>query len=334
MIPLYSLNIKELKEWFDRQGEKPFRLSQLLQWILKQNINDFNEMTNLNKLLRKKLSDSFILQRPFFEETYFSKDGTGKGVVKLYDNSIIETALIPDIDRVTVCVSTQVGCKFGCEFCASGKIKFVRNLTTLEIVEQVNLWKRKGFNITNVVMMGVGEPLDNYDNVVSAYELLKDPSFFGFGTRKITISTVGLISELEKLTKNYTKIKIAISLHSAIQEKREKIVPIAKKYTLVKIKKWIQKNHLKSSITLQYIVIPRFNSGKDDLDALIKFCKDLPRVRVNLIPYNTIYKDREEPDEKLIKSIADYLYREGVWVSVRKSRGRDINAACGQLLAR
>lgn len=326
-----------LREW----GYEPYRYSQILTWIYKKAETNINNFTDLPKKLREILASKFYLDNPKVYGYFLSKDGTVKFIVEFWDNERVETVYIPQDKRHTVCVSVQVGCPLGCKFCATGFLGFKRNLEYWEILDQVlivqEFLKRElnqGEKITNVVFMGMGEPLLNTENVIKSIVLLNDLSAFGIGARKITVSTVGITDEIYKLAEINIGFKLALSLHSPIQEKREQIIPIAKKYSLIELKKAISYYFIKKRkmVTLEYIHLPGFNDTDEDIKALLKFIGTL-KVKVNLIPYNPFpLGSFKVPTREEFLNFVEKLRRLIPHpVTMRIPRGVDIFGACGQL---
>ncbi|MBW6515394.1 MAG: 23S rRNA (adenine(2503)-C(2))-methyltransferase RlmN [Candidatus Cloacimonetes bacterium] len=328
LIPLCDNSIKTAR----------YRSIQICDWIFKKFVPDFSLMSNLPKQLRDYLANHYPLQFPLIKQKTVSNDGTTKFLLKLADNSHIEMVLIPEKEKLTLCISSQVGCLRRCRFCATGDIGFKRNLDSAEIITQLLLAFRYslGRRITNLVFMGMGEPLDNHVNVFRAIRLMQDNRLLSFSPRRITVSTCGLIPGIRKLLAEKVKIKLAVSLNSAIQEKREYLMPVAKLYPLKELKQDLQlyRRNNPFRITLEYVMFKGFNTGKEDARALIKLLGDLS-CKVNLISWNETQCNSEfqapSPDE--IEKFISYLQPLPFAVTYRKSRGKDIQAACGQLAA-
>lgn len=297
-------------------------------------------MTSLSKDLRAKLESHFIIQPITVEENQKSSDGTIKNAVQLFDGNVVESVLIPTENRTTACVSSQVGCSLDCEFCATARLKRMRNLTTAEIVDQVALidsQSKEDFNrpLSNIVFMGMGEPLLNYKNVVDAIHKITSPHPHGLGMspKRITVSTSGIPKMIEKLADEDLRVGLALSLHSAIEETRNQIMPFSVKFSLEDILASLQYwyNKTRSRITLEYIIWKDVNDKKEDIDALVRFSKKVP-VKVNLIEYNAIDDGGfQQASSKATDAYIHALERNGIVVNVRRSRGKDIDAACGQL---
>lgn len=317
-------------------GGKAYGGRQLFKWLYKTRQYDFELMTDLGKDMRKQLSEKYRFILPELVESQESNDGTIKYVLKLEDDQLIETVLIPeDETRTTVCISSQVGCPLNCDFCATGKMGFMRNLTTGEIVGQLLFLKEQfGENaFTNIVMMGMGEPLLNYDNVLEAIEIILSHEALNMSFHKFTLSTSGISPKIRSLADKGIKLNLAVSLHSAIEEKRQKIMPIAKKYDLNSLKEAIRyyTTKTKSQVMFEYILFEGFNDKKEDIKALGQLFHGLS-CKINILAYNPIDGfDFKRPSEEKLNWFGEQLRRFIPGVTVRKSRGIDIDAACGQL---
>lgn len=339
---IQDFDLKSLSALLVELGEKPFRAKQILQWIHFFGVTDFSKMTNLSKSLREKLSQKVNITLPEISHQSISTDGTQKWILKLADGNAIETVFIPEESRGTLCVSSQAGCAVDCRFCATGKQGFSRNLSTAEIISQVFIAARSlssnngihDHHITNIVMMGMGEPLLNFDNVVSAMNIMMDDHAYGLSKRRVTLSTSGIVPYMEKLAE-ISDVSLAVSLHAPNNELRNHLVPINKKYPLEKLMS-VCKNYFKDEprrkITFEYVMLRGVNDKPDHARQLIQLLKNIP-AKINLIPYNPI--DMGEYQCSTLESIdtfRDILIREGDMITVtRKTRGDDINAACGQL---
>lgn len=338
MKDIRTLNLEELKSYFVEKGDKPFRAKQVYNWLWSKNLHSFEEMTNLSKSLRESLSQDFVINPIEVDTLQKSSDGTIKNGVKLHDGLLVESVLIPTETRTTACVSSQVGCSLNCEFCATARLKRMRNLEVAEIVDQVALIDRQSrlyFNrpLTNIVFMGMGEPMMNYKNVVDAVQKITSPEGLGMSPRRITISTSGIPKMIKMLADEDLRVKLALSLHSAIEHKRNEIMPFSDKFPLTEIMDSLQYWYRKtgSIITFEYCVWGGINDTDEDIKALIKYCKQVPS-KVNLIQYNPIGEGKY--DHRNIKAEERYvseLEKAGITVVVRRSRGGDIDAACGQL---
>lgn len=338
MKDIRTLSLDQLKDYFSTIGDKPFRAKQVYDWLWSKNLHSFDEMTNLSKNLRDNLSRDFFINPIAVDLLQKSSDGTIKNGVKLHDGLMVESVLIPTESRSTACVSSQVGCSLNCEFCATAKLKRMRNLEVAEIVDQVALIDRQSklyFDrpLTNIVFMGMGEPMMNYKNVVEAINKITKPEGLGMSPRRITVSTSGIPKMIKMLADEELKVKLALSLHSAIEHKRNEIMPFSEKFPLTDImdslQYWYQKTG--SPITFEYCVWKGINDGDEDIKALIKYCRQVPS-KVNLIQYNPIGEGKF--DHRSIEAEQKYvreLEKAGITIVVRKSRGSDIDAACGQL---
>jgi 23S rRNA (adenine2503-C2)-methyltransferase len=341
-VNLLDFDKKSLSEFFVSIGEKPYRAAQVLQWIHHYGITDFSKMSNLAKSLREKLSETAQLQLPEISTEQLSIDGTRKWVLKLADNNCIETVFIPEETRGTLCISSQVGCALNCSFCSTGKQGFSRNLTTAEIIGQIFIAIRQltqenkvnDHQVTNVVMMGMGEPLLNFDNVVKAMNIMMDDHCYGLSKRRVTLSTSGVVPQMEKLSE-ISDVSLAVSLHAPNDELRDTLVPINKKYPLEKLM-GVCKNYFQDEprrkITFEYVMLDGINDQEKHAYQLIKLLKNVP-AKINLIPFNSIpFSDYKCSPKETINRFRDILIREGGMMTVtRKTRGDDIDAACGQL---
>lgn len=333
-----ALSLQELEAYFSSIGEKPFRAKQVYEWLWNKNAHSLSEMTNLSKSLRENLENHFSIKPAEIHVMQRSIDGTIKNAVKLHDGNVVESVLIPTAKRTTACVSSQVGCSLDCTFCATAQLTRMRNLTAAEIVDQVTLIDKQSREyhqkpLSNIVFMGMGEPLLNYSSVTDAIRKITEDKGLGMSPRRITVSTSGIPKLIEKLADENLKVKLALSLHSAIEEKRNQLMPFSVKFPLTGIMEslsyWYQKT--KSRITLEYIIWKGINDGNEDIKALIKFCKSIPS-KVNLIQYNSIEGGNyTQANSNIIQNYVNALEQENIIVKIRKSRGDDIDAACGQL---
>ena len=346
-IDIKNISSDELIKELVRMGEKPYRATQVFRWLYKTGVKSFDEMTDLNKELREKLKESFHITKVVALDSKRSLiDGTTKYLLKLEDSHTIESVFLPEEERTTLCLSSQVGCKFGCSFCASAPFGFIRNLKASEILDEVLFIRahnpvpvdpsglRYGAGaITNIVFMGIGEPLDNYNNVIRAIRILNDEDAFKIGARKITISTCGIIPGMEKLIGEKMQIELSVSLHSPDDKIRSKLVPINKRYPLGDLiaacKDYTERT--KRIITFEYILIKGVNASEGDAFKLAKLLTGL-NCKVNLISYNQIRnKGYEAPGTEGVKDFFRTLKSRGINVMLRKSKGEDIDAGCGQL---
>ncbi len=338
MKDIRKLSLEQLTEYFKEIGEKPFRAKQVYDWLWSKNLHSIDEMTNLSKDLRDKLSKEFTINPVSVDLLQKSKDGTIKNGVKLHDGLLVETVLIPTETRTTACVSSQVGCSLNCEFCATAKLKRMRNLEVAEIVDQVALIDQQSkiyFDrpLSNIVFMGMGEPMMNYNNVVQAIRKITKPEGLGMSPRRITVSTSGIPKMIKMLADEDLKVKLALSLHSAVEKTRNEIMPFSEKFPLTEIMESLQYWYEKTGnvVTFEYCVWGGINDDDDHIKALIKYCRKVPS-KVNLIQYNPIGEGKF--DHRSVKAEEKYvreLTKAGITVMVRRSRGGDIDAACGQL---
>ncbi|KTC69374.1 Fe-S containing enzyme [Legionella birminghamensis] len=340
-INLLNLNYQQMQNFFMEIGEKKFRAQQVMQWIHQAGYHDFSQMTNLGKALRERLSQIAEIRLPEIVTCQQSKDGTCKWLLKLDCGNCIETVFIPEANRGTLCVSSQVGCALNCSFCSTAKQGFNRNLSTAEIIGQVWLAVRTlsednghhDKHITNVVMMGMGEPLLNFDNVVAAMDIMMDDLAYGLSKRRVTLSTSGVLPELERL-KKVSPVALAVSLHAPNDELRNVLVPINKKYPLEQLMKLCKsyfKDEPKRKVTFEYVMLKGVNDQPEHARQLIKLLKDVPS-KVNLIPFNPFpLTQYERSSQQAIDTFRDILVSKGINTITRKTRGDDIDAACGQL---
>jgi 23S rRNA (adenine2503-C2)-methyltransferase len=336
-----SLSREELVSRFAALGQPAYRADQVLQWIYEKPVESFEQMSNLPAALREKLAAGFDLNAVHALKTRNATDTTEKFLFQLRDHSLIETVLIPatpgltsSSDRHTVCVSTQVGCAFACKFCASGLDGVKRNLTAAEIVDQVlRVQKLSGDKVNNIVVMGMGEPLANYDNLLRALKIINAPWGLGIGARKITVSTVGLVPRIKQLADEPMQIRLAVSLHGATDEVREKIMPVNKKYPLKELLAACDyyANTKKRMMTFEYILIDGVNDSLEQAHKLGAIARRL-HAKVNLIPYNPVEGlPWKRPDRDRCKMFQHTLQSHDVTSTLRMEKGTDINAACGQL---
>jgi 23S rRNA (adenine2503-C2)-methyltransferase len=333
-----ALSLDELRAFFIEQGEKPFRGNQVYQWLWQKGIHDFEGMTNLSVPIRALLETHFSINHIAIDTQQKSKDGTLKNAVRLHDGLIVESVLIPTATRSTACVSSQVGCSLDCTFCATARLKRMRNLNPDEIYDQVmamDQQSRMYFNrpLSNIVFMGMGEPLMNYKNVVAAIDKITDPSGMGMAPRRITLSTSGIPKMIKKLAEEYPKFKLAVSLHSARQSIREQIMPFAKTFPLEDLLEALHYWYdiTKSRVTFEYVVWEGINDTAEDIDALVAYCHQVPS-KVNLIQYNSIGDAQfKQASNAKLAEYQQALESKGIVVTIRNSRGSDIDAACGQL---
>ena len=343
MVPekkdIRALSLEELRAFFVAHGEQAFRAKQVYQWLWQKGIHQFQGMTNLSLSTRTLLETHFTINHIAIDTQQKSKDGTIKNAVRLHDNFVVESVLIPTEKRTTACVSSQVGCSLDCQFCATARLKRMRNLNPDEIYDQVmsmDQQSRHYFDrpLSNIVFMGMGEPLMNYNNVVAAIAKITDTKGMGMAPRRITLSTSGVPKMIKRLADEYPKFKLAVSLHSARQEVREKIMPFAHRFPLQDVMEAMQYWYeiTKNRITFEYVIWKGINDEQADIDALIAYCKQVPS-KVNLIQYNSIGDPNfVQASSAVVKKYQLQLEREGIVSTVRISRGADIDAACGQLV--
>jgi 23S rRNA (adenine2503-C2)-methyltransferase len=333
---LKNYTFSELLTFFKNKGFPSYSAQQIFGWIYKQGVWDFDSMTDLSKEARRFLKNNCLVSEPKLIERYKSSDKTEKFLFELEDNDTIETVLIPEAGRCTLCISSQVGCKFKCGFCSSGKSGFKRDLETAEIINQylVVSGLTAPSKVTNIVFMGIGEPMDNFTNTLKAVEILTEPQGINFGPRRITLSTCGLIPEIKKLTNLNLNLQLSVSLHSADSGVRSELMPINKKYPLEELIKALKEfsQAAKSPVTLEYILIKGLNTKKADAQKLDQLLNGF-KAKVNLIPYNGFQGKFKTPSSEEIDNFRQELKQRGVFSTLRKSRGSDIKAACGQLRA-
>lgn len=333
------LSFNELEQWFVETGDKKFRAKQVWEWIWLKQAKSFETMTNLSKDLRAKLTQHFSLPAITEDATQYSNDGTVKSRFKTHDGHLIEGVLIPADERQTACVSSQIGCSLSCKFCATGFMNRKRNLDYDEIYDQVSLvnaqaMKQNGKKLTNIVFMGMGEPLLNYKNVLKAIERITSPDGMGMSPRRITVSTAGVAKMIKQLGDDEVRFKLALSLHAANDTKRDEIMPINDSNDIKSLIEALNYFYQKTGneITLEYILFKDFNDSIKDADELIKLFRQIPADLVNIIEYNPIDLARfQKPEEAVVDKFMAYLAKNRVNARLRRSRGKDIDAACGQL---
>ncbi|MEM7102312.1 MAG: 23S rRNA (adenine(2503)-C(2))-methyltransferase RlmN [Bacteroidota bacterium] len=335
-----NLSFEEIQAWFLENGEAKFRAKQVFHWLWQKSARSFADMTNLSKGLREKLDNEFTLRPIEIDKEQHSYDGSVKSRFRLHDGHLIESVLIPvpEERRFTVCVSSQVGCSLSCSFCATGRMARKRNLDAGEIYDQVVMVnqqsiKKFGHPLTNIVYMGMGEPLLAYKNVLKSVEHLTSPEGLNMSPKRITVSTAGIAKMIRRLADDGVKFNLALSLHAADDQKRDEIMPINEQNnleSLVGALDYFYKT-TKNRITFEYIAFQNFNDGIDDAKNLVWLCKRIP-AKVNIIEYNPIDNAPFiKSDEDRLDNFASYLRENGIAVTVRRSRGKDIDAACGQL---
>jgi len=334
-----QLNLTELESFFESMGEKKFRAKQVWEWLWQKHAHSFADMTNLSKELRQKLGENFSLPVLTVDATQYSADGTVKSRFKTHEGHLCEGVLIPTESRYTACVSSQIGCSLSCRFCATGYIERKRNIDFDEIYDEVVLINEQsekvyGKKLSNIVFMGMGEPLLNYRNVLKAIDRITSPDGLGMSPRRITVSTAGVAKMIKQLGDDKVKFKLALSLHAANDNKRHEIMPINDSNnieSLVEALNYFYKQ-TKNEITFEYILFKDFNDSLKDADELIKLYRHVSVDLINLIEYNPIDAAKfEKPEEDKVESFMHYLQKHKVNVRLRRSRGKDIDAACGQL---
>lgn len=334
MKNIKDYDLDELKQEFVEMGEKPFRAEQVFKWIYENKVTDFDEMTNLSLELREKLKQNYTMCVFNILKKQESSDGTKKYLFDVLDGNAIETVLMSYHHGYSICVSSQIGCKMGCKFCASTGINFVRSLTSGEIVEQILAVERdNGIRISNVVFMGIGEPLDNYDNVVNAIRIINNQKGINIGARHISISTSGLVNKIYQLAEENIQCTLSISLHATTDEKRSSMMPVNNRYNIAELLKacrdYIEKTNRR--ISFEYALAKDNNDNLEDAKRLVKLLKGMI-CHVNLIPINKIENGAytKSSNENIIK-FRDYLNDHGIVATIRRELGSDIDAACGQL---
>lgn len=343
-VNLLGLSREKMQEYFVSIGEKKFRAEQILKWVHHNRVDNFDEMTNISKVLREKLKATAEIRGPEIVSTHISQDGTTKWVIRVASGSCVETVYIPEGGRGTLCVSSQAGCSLDCSFCSTGKQGFNSDLTVAEIIGQVwiaarhfnNVPAKMDRSITNVVMMGMGEPLMNFDNVVDAMSLMMDDLGYGLSKRRVTLSTSGVVPALRKLSE-VTDVSLAVSLHAPNNELRNQLVPINRKYPLNELLEAIDfyMGNLKDRarvVTIEYTLLAGVNDQVEHAEQLVKLLKNTP-CKMNLIPFNPYpHSGYERPSGNAVRRFQEYLQKAGMNTTVRKTRGDDIDAACGQLV--
>ena len=343
-VNLLGLDREGLAGFFASLGEKPFRASQVMKWIHQQDIADFQQMSNISKSLRDQLDVLAEVKAPEVVLDELSDDGTRKWVLKLDDGNQVETVYIPESDRGTLCVSSQVGCALDCSFCSTGRRGFNRNLSTAEIIAQVWLAtrlvdeeKKPGRKVTNVVLMGMGEPLLNFDNVVTAVHIMMDDFAYGLSKRRVTVSTAGVVPAMDKLG-DVLDSRLAVSLHATNNELRDQLVPLNKKYPLEELipacRRFIEKQNTRTRITFEYVMLEGVNDTDQHARELIKLLKGIP-IMMNLIPFNPFKGSGYKTSSmKQVERFSQILIKSGMTTVIRRTRGDDIDAACGQLVGK
>lgn len=336
-----KLSLDQIKSEIEKFGEKAFKAKQIYEWLWLKSAFSFDEMTNLSLSLRDSLKENFVINNVTVDEQQISNDSTIKSKFKLHDDNFVEGVLIPADDRMTACVSSQIGCSLSCKFCATGYMDRIRNLDAAEIYDQVVIINQQaeenyGHHLSNIVFMGMGEPLLNYANVLAGIEKITSDKGLGMSPKRITVSTAGIAKMIIKLADDDVKFNLALSLHAANDEKRNKIMPINESNTLEALADALKYFHKKTGtrVTYEYIVFNDFNDTLDDAEDLYQFAQHVP-CKVNIIEYNPIsFSDFVNTEKDKLDLFKDYLEDKGVIVNIRRSRGKDIDAACGQLVVK
>ncbi|HXC05280.1 MAG TPA: 23S rRNA (adenine(2503)-C(2))-methyltransferase RlmN [Bacteroidia bacterium] len=333
-----TLSPDEIKAWLESHGQPAFRTKQVGEWLWKKSAWSFSDMTNLSKELRDLLEAHFLIRPVRIAEFQVSKDRTIKNAFKLYDGNVVEGVLIPTEHRMTACISSQVGCSLTCKFCATGRMERLRNLDAAEIYDQVVLMRQQSeahyqIPLSNIVYMGMGEPLLNYKNMMESIDKITSPSGLGMSPQRITVSTAGVAKMIAKLGDDGARFNLALSLHAANDAKRSSIMPINESNSLDALADALNYFYEKTGtrVTFEYIVLKDFNDQITDARELVAFCQRVT-AKVNIIEYNPIDQgEYQQTTENRLNAFADHLEKNGVIVNIRRSRGKDIDAACGQL---
>ena len=333
-----SLSKEELRDFFVTQGDKAFRGNQVYEWLWNKGIHTFDEMTNISKITRELLDTHFVINHIEVDSMQQSLDGTIKNAIKLHDGLVVESVLIPSKKRTTACVSSQVGCSLNCTFCATARLKRMRDLNPDEIYDQVVSIDKQSrlyhdHPLTNIVFMGMGEPLLNYDNVMKAIEMITSEEGLNMSPRRITLSTVGLPKMIRRMADEGVRFNLAVSLHSAIDEVRSKMMPVNRSSNLSELLEALQYWYAKTKkrVTFEYVVWKGINDNDTDIQALVEYCKKVPS-KVNLIEYNAIDDvNFRKADDAVFEKYIEVLEKHQIVAKIRRSRGKDIDAACGQL---
>jgi len=337
-IDLRDLSPAELREFVSSYGKEKYRTLQLLKWLYQKSVSSFDEMTNLPKKLREEWKQLFSISTLTPLRLHTATDGTKKFLFQLEDGNRIESVLIPERHRLTLCVSTQVGCALGCQFCLTGRKGFRRNLKASEILNQILVAQKSledGQSITNIVLMGMGEPLANYENTLKAIQLMTHSDAFKFSSRRVTLSTVGLLPELERLSKGRVPFRLAVSLNATDDETRSRLMPINRQNPLKELLDLCRRFPLRprERITFEYVLLKGINDSVQDAKRMVRLLKGIPS-KVNLIPFNEAPEiPFKRPSDEEVREFQEVLMAEGLTAIVRSSKGGDISAACGQLHA-
>jgi len=333
-----TLTQEDLIQFFESHGEKKFRAKQVMEWLWKKSATSFDEMTNLSAATRELLSTHYTLRGITAVDQQISSDKTIKCAFEVEPGKVVEGVLIPTTKRMTACISSQVGCSLSCKFCATGRLKMMRNLSAGEIFDQVNFLRNDAMAryqtpLTNIVYMGMGEPLLNYKNMMTSIQWITSPEGLGMSPQRITVSTAGIAKMIKKLGDDQVKFNLALSLHAANDEKRNKIMDINESNNLAVLSEALKYFHEKTGtrITFEYIIFKDFNDTIQDARELAEFSKQLP-VKINIIEYNPIDDGEfQQASPERVEAFAKFLESKNMIVNVRRSRGKDIDAACGQL---
>ena len=334
LTDLKNLTLDALIDFLAGHGKERYRATQLFKWLYQKDAAEFSEMTNLSKSLREELSQRSCISRLFPEVVETGSDGTRKYLFRLDDGNAVESVLIPDEDHNTLCISTQAGCAMQCAFCLTGTFSLSRNLTTAEIINQI-LAARRDQDVRNIVLMGMGEPLHNLDNVISALKIMLDDNGLQLSSRRVTVSTCGLVPELERLGREVT-VNLAVSLNATTDELRDRIMPVNKRYPIATLLAALKRFPLpgRRKITIEYVMLGGLNDSLDDAKRLVRLLSDVPS-KINLIPFNPHEgADFRPPTREALDAFHRYILDRNFNVITRSSRGDDISAACGQLKGR
>lgn len=327
--------LEELKAYFKEKNIASYSAAQVFSWIYSKRVENFNLMTDVPRKVRDMLLENFYFSKLKIEKHEVSSDATEKFLFGLSDGSAIESVFIPEAARATLCLSSQVGCKYNCKFCASGSRGLKRNLTASEIINQyLAISGLINGKITNIVFMGIGEPLDNFANVVKAVKIFSEPKGIDFSAKRISVSTCGVTPQVEELLKVKLGVKLSVSLHSADPEIRSKIMPVNRKYPLVELVRALKRyaKYEKHPVTFEYALFGSLNTGELEAQKLVRLLKGM-NCKINLIPYNATQGIFKEPTKGEIEEFCNELKKAGLFYTLRKPRGQDIRAACGQLYA-
>ena len=331
LTDLKNLTLPALEQFLQGQGKERYRATQIFKWLYQHDVSSFDEMTNVSKALRTQLAQTAYISRLEPETIEVGSDGTRKYLFMLEDGNAVESVIIPDEDRNTLCISSQAGCAMQCAFCLTGTFNLTRNLTTAEIVNQI-LAVRRDVEVRNIVMMGMGEPLHNLDNVISALQIMAEDNGLQLSSRRVTVSTCGLVPELERLGREIT-VNLAVSLNATTDELRDRIMPVNKAYPIATLLAALKNYPLpgRRKITIEYVLLGGLNDTPEDAKRLVRLLSDIP-CKINLIPFNPHEKaDFRPPTRAALDAFHKYLLDRHFTVITRDSRGSDISAACGQL---